>query len=74
MLGELALITTTRRPTCAVASSDCRVMRLNQKLFRRLLEEYPDTAVRLQRVITQHLRELLEGVTRLELAFRDSGG
>lgn len=72
MLGELALITTAHRPTSASARVDSRVMRLDQKLFRRLLEEYPDTAVRLQRVITSNLRDLLEGVTRLESAFRDT--
>jgi CRP-like cAMP-binding protein len=72
MLGELALITDAHRPTGATARLDSRLMRLHQKLFRRLLEEYPDIAVRVQRVIVRHLEELLEGVARLEPAFRDS--
>ena len=44
MLGELALIADTTRLTSAVAATDAEVLRLNRKLFRRILEEYPDAA------------------------------
>src|SRR5690606_5794107 len=44
MLGELALIADTRRLTSADAATDAEVLRLNRRMFRRILEEYPETA------------------------------
>ena len=44
MLGELALIADTHRLTGADAEIDTDVLRLNRKLFRRILEEYPELA------------------------------
>ena len=44
MLGELALIADTRRLTSADGRDRRRGARLNRKMFRRILEEYPETA------------------------------
>ncbi len=44
MLGELALIADTRRMTSAEASAPTDALRLNRRMFRRILEEYPETA------------------------------
>lgn len=44
MLGELALIADTRRMTSAEAATPTDAMRLDRKMFRRILDEYPQTA------------------------------
>ncbi|MEZ5810633.1 MAG: cyclic nucleotide-binding domain-containing protein [Rhizobiaceae bacterium] len=71
LLGELALITSGNRLTGAVAETDCELLRLNRKLFRRMLEEYPDTAARLHERITENLRDMLEQIGRLGSAFEE---
>ena len=54
MLGELALIAETSRLTSARAEVDTDLIRLNRKLFRRILEAYPELALMLHdRVVDQ---------------------
>ncbi|RUM95588.1 cyclic nucleotide-binding domain-containing protein [Pseudaminobacter arsenicus] len=62
ILGELALIADTRRMTSAAAASDSEVLRLNRKMFRRILEEYPELAVALHRRITDELQALIRRI------------
>lgn len=65
ILGELSLIAETRRLSNAVAETDVVVLRLNRNLFRRILEEYPDTAMDLHRRISEDLGDLLARIQRL---------
>jgi CRP-like cAMP-binding protein len=69
ILGEFALISSTHRLTGAVAATDAEIMRLNRKLFRRILEEYPDAALALQRRITEDLQSLISQIERLAPKF-----
>lgn len=69
LLGELALIADTTRPSNAVAVTDVVLLRLSRTLFRRILEEYPDTAVELHRRLTEDLRVFLERIERLAPRF-----
>lgn len=62
MLGELALIADTRRLTSAAAETDAQVLRLNRKMFRRILEEYPDVAVTLHRRIFEDFQALVRSI------------
>lgn len=71
LLGELALIAPGRRPTGATALVEADLLRVDQKLFRRLLEEYPETAHRLHRVISAGLKAFLDRITTLQNAFRE---
>lgn len=71
ILGELALISPTRHPTGATAATDCELLRLNRKLFRRMLEEYPETALALHRRISENLKAMLDRITPLGQAFDD---
>ncbi|MCT8999313.1 cyclic nucleotide-binding domain-containing protein [Chelativorans intermedius] len=59
ILGELALIAESVRLTSAVAQTDVKVIRLNRSMFRRILEEFPETAVRLHRRIAAGLQDML---------------
>jgi len=69
MLGELALIADTRRLTSAAAETDAEVLRLNRKMFRRILEEYPEIAVTLHRRITEEFHALVREIEQMESRF-----
>ena len=69
MLGELALIAETKRLTSARADTDTELIRLNRKLFRRILEEYPDLAVMLHGRVLDELQTLLGRIEKLAPRF-----
>jgi len=48
LLGELALLTETTRPVTATALEPSTVIRIPRTLFLKMLEGYPDAAVRLR--------------------------
>jgi CRP-like cAMP-binding protein len=47
LIGEIALISETRRPATAIAREPTTVLRLSRAMFRRTMEEYPELAQRL---------------------------
>jgi CRP-like cAMP-binding protein len=69
MLGELALIADTTRLTSARAEVDTDLLRLNRKLFRRILEEYPDVAMMLHDRIVAELQALVARIGALSPRF-----
>lgn len=71
LLGELALIADTMRPTSAIAISDVELIRLNRRLFRRILEEYPALAALLHGRIAAELQELVARIAALASRFKD---
>jgi len=71
LLGELALIADTTRPTSAIAASSVELIRLNRRLFRRILEEYPHLAALLHQRISEELQEMVRRIARLSYRFRD---
>ncbi|MDQ0474656.1 cyclic nucleotide-binding domain-containing protein [Labrys wisconsinensis] len=60
LIGELALISETRRPATAVAREPTTVLRISRPMFRRTLEEYPQVAQRLAGA----LRERVLGMSK----------
>ena len=69
ILGELALVADTRRLTSAAAETDAELLRLNRRMFRRILEEYPDTAVLLHRRISEDMQAMVRRIERLAPRF-----
>lgn len=69
VLGEIALITETTRLTGAVAAEDSELMRINRSLFKRMLEEYPQTAFYLHERLTDQLHDLLQQIGELDGRF-----
>lgn len=69
LLGEYALIADTRRLTSAAAEIDAEVMRLNRKLFRRILEEYPEAALLLHRRISEEMQAMIARIAALQPRF-----
>jgi CRP-like cAMP-binding protein len=48
LMGELALLVETKRPATAVAREPSVVIRISRSLFQKMLEGYPDAAVKLR--------------------------
>ena len=51
LLGELALLTETKRPVTATAREPSTVIRISRSLFLKMLEGYPDAAQRMRDVM-----------------------
>src|SRR5271170_1665654 len=51
LLGESALLAETRRPASATARENSVVLRISRAMFLKMLESYPDAAVRLRELI-----------------------
>jgi CRP-like cAMP-binding protein len=69
MLGELALIADTRRLTSAAAATDAEILRLNRKMFHRILEEYPELAMTLRQRIIDDLQALIRRIEAVAARF-----
>ena len=69
VLGELGLIAATRRLTDAVAVADTDVMMVPRKLFRRILEEYPEVAVALHARISEEFQAMVRQIEKLAPRF-----
>ena len=48
LLGEMALVAETLRPATAIAREPTSVLKVPSVLYRRILAEYPDSAVRVR--------------------------
>jgi CRP-like cAMP-binding protein len=69
VLGELALIADTTRLTSAAAETDAEVLRLNRKMFHRILEEYPEAAIALHQRIVEELQAMIRRIEELAPRF-----
>ncbi|MCX8568928.1 MULTISPECIES: Crp/Fnr family transcriptional regulator [Hyphomicrobiales] len=69
MLGELALIADTRRLTSAAAEVDSEIIRLNRKMFHRILEEYPEVAASLHQHILEDLQDMIARIESMAPRF-----
>ena len=59
LIGELALITETRRPLTATAQEPSSVIRIPRPLFLKMLEGYPDLAYRLREAMAARAVEMV---------------
>ncbi len=51
LLGEAALLAETTRPATAIAREPSLVLRISRAMFLKMLDSFPDAAVRLREVI-----------------------
>lgn len=51
LLGKSALLAETRRPATATARENSTVMRVSRAMFLKMLEGYPEAALRMREVI-----------------------
>jgi CRP-like cAMP-binding protein len=59
LLGELALITETRRPLTATAQEPSSVIRIPRPLFLKMLDGYPDLAYRRREAMAARALEMV---------------
>jgi len=57
LIGELALITETRRPATATALEPSTVLRIPRGLFLKMLDGYPSAAEKLRDIMTTRSQE-----------------
>ncbi len=55
--------------TSAFAATDSQVLRISRRMFRRILEEYPDLAVHLHKRIAEELQTLVARIEALAPRF-----
>ena len=65
VLGEMALIADAKRMTSAEAATDSEILRINRSMFRRILEEFPDTAEKLRSQIIEDLQTLIRRIEQV---------
>ena len=70
LIGDLALLTETRRPATAIAREPSTVLRISRQLFHRVLLEFPDSAERLRQSLSERLGQFVSelGAMRETLA------
>jgi CRP-like cAMP-binding protein len=59
LIGDLALVTQTRRPATAIAREPSTVLRISRQLFHRVLQEFPGSAERLRQSLTGRLGQFI---------------
>jgi CRP-like cAMP-binding protein len=69
LLGELALLTGTRRPATATAIEPSTVLRIPRPLFMKMLEGYPDAAQRLREILTRRIEESARDIESVRVVF-----
>jgi CRP-like cAMP-binding protein len=57
LIGDVALLTETKRPVTATACEPSTVMRIPRSLFLKMLESYPDAARRLRDNLLAHTEQ-----------------
>jgi len=59
LIGDLALLTETRRPATAIAREPSTVLRISRPLFHRVLQEFPGSAERLRQSLSERLGQFI---------------
>jgi CRP-like cAMP-binding protein len=58
ILGEVALIDGNPRSATAIAKADCELVPVNRKQFRSIIQEYPDFAIDVMKVMAERIRSM----------------
>jgi CRP-like cAMP-binding protein len=65
LIGEIALISETRRPVSAVAREPSSVVRIPRQLFLKMLESEPDAALRMRDALAARVNQTAAEFTRV---------
>lgn len=65
LIGATALFVETKRPSDATAAEASTVLEISRQLTQRMLEEYPDLAVRLERRLARQVSGALGELERV---------
>jgi CRP-like cAMP-binding protein len=65
LIGELALLTETKRPVTATAREPSSVVRIPRQLFLKMLESDPDAALRMRDALAARVNQTAAEFTRV---------
>ena len=65
LIGEVALISETRRPVSAVAREPSSVVRIPRQLFLKMLESEPDAALRMRDALAARVNQTAAEFSRV---------
>ena len=68
LIGEIALIAPTTRPASAETCEPTQLMAISRRLFRRVLQEYPDMAERMRQALAGRLTALTADLAQSRVA------
>jgi len=72
LIGEMALVASTRRPATAIACEPSGVLHISRALFQKALVQSPKSAQRLRQLLERRLRNFAQELDALrENAFED---
>jgi CRP-like cAMP-binding protein len=74
LLGELALMAETTRPSTAMALEPSSVIRISRSLFLKMLDGYPDAARKLRDSLVARAGQSARDIERLRAAFAKTEG
>ncbi|WP_316858370.1 cyclic nucleotide-binding domain-containing protein [uncultured Cohaesibacter sp.] len=66
LMGEMALMAEIRRSAMATAIEDVKVIQIRRVTFRRVMDEYPDLAVRIHDRLAVRLTALVEDLDSIQ--------
>ncbi len=69
LLGEMSLLTETRRSATVTAAEPSSVMRIPRALFLRMLQGYPDDAERLRQDVIERTQQMTRELSNVRYAF-----
>ena len=73
MIGESALFSETDYYGTALAQETTSLMRIPRMVMRRVLEEFPDTAVSVMKILRQRAQTLQSDLQRVSLRIEEIG-
>ena len=68
LLGEFALLTETTRPMTATAVEPAKVLRIPRTLFLKMLEGYPEAAVKMRNYIAARVTRTANDISKVGAA------
>ena len=68
LIGELALLTDMVCPATAIAKEPTTVIRITRNLFKKMLEGYPDAAVKLRAIMAARVEEWTRDLAAVQRA------
>lgn len=68
LIGELALLTDMVCPATAIAKEPTTVIRITRTLFKKMLEGYPDAAVKLRNIMAARVEEWTRDLAAVQRA------
>ena len=71
LLGEMGLIDPAKRSATAIVRSECRFVRIDMKRFHLLIQQTPEFATHVMKVIVKRLRSMDAKLLEMQAAMKN---